>query len=211
MLDRCTSIKHNPKDPIMIRFPRLLLSLLFIFTVLPATVPAAERGVPEPTPVPGAKNWLDVPYLPAWRDVPQPGEFGWERQVRMNIARPDDEVRRPAVILVHGGGYTGGHKDQSNSRGDQMKLLVDSGFVAVNTNYPLGGVRPQAFYDFHDAVRYLREHADEYGIDPGQVGAWGFSAGGWLISSASFPEAEDTLGFRLAGTPAHGKRFVQVP
>jgi acetyl esterase len=95
---------------------------------------------------------------------------------------PDDGDLRPAVLLVHGGGWTAGDKPELR---DQGRLLAEAGFVAVAVQYRLAPERPHpaASNDVKAAVRWMRKkkQRNDYGIDPARVGALGSSAGGHLV------------------------------
>jgi len=173
----------------LIRIPLFLATLL----LLPATVLAAADKVPVAKPIEGAGNELEVPYLPEHRDVLHQGQFGDEYSTRLNVHWPDDDRPHPCIIFVHGGGYGAGHKD-TGFHGGAIELAVQRGFTVANLNYVLGrDMFPQVFYDTKAAIRFLRKHADELHIDPDRVGAWGFSAGGWLATSVGFSTAGDIM------------------
>ena len=94
--------------------------------------------------------------------------------------------RRPAIVVIHGGGWIEGDKS-SFSRAEKLppgniRDFAKLGFVAATMNYRLAGEAPfpAAIHDCKNAVRFLRAHAEEYGIDPERIGVWGNSAGGHL-------------------------------
>jgi acetyl esterase/lipase len=93
---------------------------------------------------------------------------------------------RPAIVVIHGGGWLEGDKSSFASRKygvpGNIEEFADLGFVAVTINYRLSGEAPYpaALEDCRSAVRWLREHAREYNVDPDRVGAYGNSAGGHL-------------------------------
>lgn len=107
-------------------------------------------------------------------------------QLRLDIYRPrgDTAARRPATVWMHGGFFRGGDKSAME------ELATGSaryGQVGVSIDYR---VRPDAgnwrdmylasldaYDDATAAIEWLRQHADEYGIDPGAIIAGGFSAG----------------------------------
>lgn len=62
--------------------------------------------------------------------------------------------------------------------------LVAQGFVVVNVSYRLGGTAawPAQIEDVKSAIRYLRTYAKQFDINPHEIGAWGHSAGGHLVS-----------------------------
>jgi acetyl esterase/lipase len=175
---------------------------------VPDAVPGASYRPPRP--LDGAKNFLDVCYLPkrlagAWED----------RWVTMNVHVPPRGGPYPCLIFIHGGGYGGGDKDFKFGRcgacstAKTWQRAIREGYVVVNLNYILsygGSSRPEVFYDFRAAVRFLRANAKRFRIDPGRIAAWGFSAGGWLCSSAGLSEADDQFRVRAEGIPGHNKK-----
>jgi acetyl esterase/lipase len=86
---------------------------------------------------------------------------------------------RPGVILIHGGGWVQGDKRDFAA---DCAYLASQGFVAVTVGYRLAPAAawPAPLVDVQLAVRALRAHADEYGLDPTRLCALGFSAGGHL-------------------------------
>lgn len=63
-----------------------------------------------------------------------------------------------------------------------------AGFMAFffHYRYLFRGTRyPDALNDLHQALDYVREHAEEYGVDADKIGAMGFSAGGHLVMSSA--------------------------
>jgi acetyl esterase/lipase len=177
---------------------RRLVAFLLL-TMVAAASPAAEAPPTfEQRPVAGAVDHFGVVYLPDrvagddWRN----------RWVTVNVHVPQGMDRPlPCIVFVHGGGYGAGDKDGrlGGAGGPPYVLLeqaVREGFVAVNLNYILniergGGIHPQVWLDFKNAIRFLRANATTYRIDPCRIAAWGFSAGGWLAGSGAFTTADD--------------------
>lgn len=87
----------------------------------------------------------------------------------------------PAVVWVHGGGWTGGSKTRFRR---QAALLAARGFAGACIEYRLAGEAkfPAALQDVKASVRYLRANAAKYRIDPNKIGAAGGSAGGHLVA-----------------------------
>lgn len=147
---------------------------------------------PKAKPIEGANNALNVPYLPDRQVGSVRDEW-----VEMNIHWPKGDQRRPCILLVHGGGYQAGDKDDRQKR-SLIRRALDEGYVVANMNYILGdGIKPQVYHDFKSAVRFLRANAGKYSIDPSRIAAWGFSAGGWLASAGGFTQADDVMNFPL--------------
>lgn len=88
------------------------------------------------------------------------------------------------VIVCPGGGYA--HLAMSYEGTDIAKWLNTMGISGFVLKYRLGPKyhHPVELEDAQRAIRYVRAHAAEFGIDPHRIGIWGFSAGGHLASSA---------------------------
>jgi acetyl esterase/lipase len=96
----------------------------------------------------------------------------------------DFKVRRPGVLFIHGGGFTGGDKAEYRSASVSADL-ARAGYVVVSCNYVLGpktkeGVWPRNIADCRDAVRWMRANAEALGLDPNRIAVAGGSAGGYL-------------------------------
>jgi acetyl esterase/lipase len=84
----------------------------------------------------------------------------------------------PVVMWVHGGGWKNGSKDRCPG-----VWLVPKGFAVASINYRLIPAQwPAQMEDCRAAVRWLRAHQSEYGIDASRMAVWGGSAGGHLAA-----------------------------
>ncbi|HUH04715.1 MAG TPA: alpha/beta hydrolase [Kofleriaceae bacterium] len=113
-------------------------------------------------------------------DVAYDDRFG--EATTMDVYLPDDELTdRPAVLLIHGGGWSMFSKQAYIKQG---RRLAGAGYVAAAINYRLtpDGVYPRAMQDSACALATLRAHAEEWGLDPRRVAVMGYSAGGHLAS-----------------------------
>lgn len=100
----------------------------------------------------------------------------------------------PVVMYVHGGGWTGGDK-QDGAGVAAIPSLQEAGFLVVSINYRLApDFRfPAQIEDVKCAVRYLRGNSIKYSLDPERIGAWGGSAGGHLVSLLGVMDDDDGL------------------
>ena len=149
----------------------------------------AATGVTVPWPASGGEVVIekDVDYL------------GSDRAEKADLYRPRDipEGRRvPAVLIIHGGGWTGGEKGAARELGIGT-TLAENGFVGLSINYLLSNEAhrvtwPQNLHDCKTAVRWLRKNADRLHVDPDHIGVIGGSAGGHLSAmvAATGPEAK---------------------
>ena len=96
---------------------------------------------------------------------------------------PEGESNDRAILLVHGGGWREGEKEQLRGYGI---LLAREGFVCLCTSYRLSqeAVWPAQIQDVKCAIRYLKANANELHFDPKRIGISGNSAGGHLALMA---------------------------
>lgn len=111
-------------------------------------------------------------------------------ELLLDLAAPDEigEALRPAIVFVHGGGWI--HGDKTTTSNDR---LVESGFVTISIDYRLTDVAPfpAQIHDVKAAIRWLREHAGEWHINPDRIGIWGSSAGGHLAALCAVTNGDD--------------------
>lgn len=125
-----------------------------------------------PTPVFDhiSRQYLDIPY-------------GQHKKQALDIYLPEEgKAPFPTMIIVHGGGF---------SRGDKRDLSVYPGFYGLREGFAVVGVNyrflpedrfPSQIHDVKAAIRFLRRHSSEYGLDPEHFFLYGDSAGGHLVS-----------------------------
>jgi acetyl esterase/lipase len=107
-----------------------------------------------------------------------------DRAVRLDVYTPGRAAPRsgwPAVLAIHGGGWRGGNK---HHYGPIAARLVNHGYVVVAVDYALSSPAapswPANLEDLRAALRWLRENAAVYKVDPNRIAALGASAGGHL-------------------------------
>ena len=103
--------------------------------------------------------------------------------------------KRPAIVFFFGGGWVGGSPSQFYA---QAAYLASRGMVAMAAEYRVRsrhGTTPKAcVLDGKSAIRYVRAHAAELGIDPARVAAGGGSAGGHVAAATATVTAFDEAG-----------------
>jgi len=124
-----------------------------------------------------------LPPIFLWPDG-VPGALGSaeEDKPRLYAFVPQSRSTTAAVIVFPGGGYT---HDAMGYEGFQFALwLKAQGMTAFVVDYRVAPYRyPVEIQDGMRALRYVRAHAAEYGVDPNRIGVWGSSAGGHLAST----------------------------
>ncbi len=138
---------------------------------------AAELPIPDDVIVS-----RDVPFASITHD-----------KLGMDIVRPKAPGNHPGVVLIHGGGFSGGNRQS------YLPLaihLAQNGYVAATVSYRLTPHYqfPLPLHDVKSAVRFLRANAAKYNLDPAHMGAIGTSAGAtwaqFLAVSRNVPSLE---------------------
>jgi acetyl esterase/lipase len=111
----------------------------------------------------------------------------------------------PVVLWVHGGGWRNGSPKITPdwlAGEDHVGTALAAGLAVALPAYRLSGEAafPAPLHDLKSAVRYLRCHASELGIDPERIGVWGESAGGLLASLVALSTDEGTVGVTEGGS-----------
>jgi acetyl esterase/lipase len=110
-------------------------------------------------------------------------------------AKPGE--KRPGVVIIHGGGWTGGVRDAKREI-NIGTTLAENGYVGLSIDYILQTkdgpkIWPQNVYDCKTAVRWLRANAEKYQIDVDHIGVIGGSAGGHLAAMVGVTGPKDGL------------------
>ena len=125
---------------------------------------------------------------------PEPDEIVGYKAVagadlKLHVFNPPDHSKadsRPAIVFFFGGGWVGGTPSQFYG---QSAYLASRGMVAACAEYRTKGSHgtspKQCVMDGKSAIRWLRSHAGECGIDPNRMAAGGGSAGGHVAAATS--------------------------
>lgn len=125
----------------------------------------------------------DIVYTPS----------AWPRPLLADVYRPEGAGPFPGVLLIHGGAWKGGDRAQVESIAQR---LAARGYAVVNITYRLvpDAIFPAQLHDVQQALRWIQTTGRAYGIDPGRVGAFGYSAGGHLAALAGHVANDPVLG-----------------
>jgi acetyl esterase/lipase len=141
------------------------------------------------------------PHLPSGVTVVRDLEYGraGDRPLKLDIYSPVRPAGRlPAIVWIHGGSWSSGNKYFC-----PISFMARSNQAIVSIDYQLTDAAsfPAQLYDCKGAMRWLRAHADQYGLDPDHIGIAGVSAGGQLglllATTANHPELEGEVGGNL--------------
>jgi acetyl esterase len=108
-------------------------------------------------------------------------------ELKLHIFNPDGHKagdQRPAIVFFFGGGWNGGSPTQFYP---QSEYLASRGMVAISAEYRVKNRHKtsplECVKDGNSAIRWVRAHAGELGIDPKKIAAGGGSAGGHVAAA----------------------------
>jgi acetyl esterase/lipase len=138
----------------------------------------------------GADSWNPSSPLGANKLNIEYGEAGGEKLL-LDAHVPDGDGKFPVAILVHGGGWNNGDKEQ-----DIVPVFapVATNFTWFTINYRLAPENrwPACFDDVQTAIRWVKKHAQEFKGDPDRIALIGYSAGGLLTLLSGTLDEKDT-------------------
>jgi len=118
------------------------------------------------------------------------GEAGGEK-LYLDAHVPAGEGKFPVVLIVHGGGWMTGDKET-----DIVPVFapVATNFTWFTINYRLAPDSrwPACYEDLQTAIRWVKQHAEQYKGDPNRIALLGYSAGGQLVTLAGTRADADT-------------------
>jgi acetyl esterase/lipase len=128
------------------------------------------------------------------------------RSLKLDVYQPRRSAstgeRRPAILQIHGGAWVLGDKREQGL--PLLRHLAGQGWVGFNANYRLSPKVTvfEQVVDLKRALVWIREHADEYGVDPDFVVVTGGSAGGHLAAMVALTAGDPSYqpGFEDADT-----------
>jgi acetyl esterase len=112
-----------------------------------------------------------------------------DRELTLHFFLPegfDTSGKAPAFVAIHGGGWTSGMPRRFYPYAD---ALVGKGYVGISVEYRLASQKGVTVFDCvkdgRAAIRYIRAHAAELGIDPGRIAVCGGSAGAHVAAGTA--------------------------
>ncbi|KAH8802765.1 alpha/beta hydrolase domain-containing protein [Xylogone sp. PMI_703] len=156
-----------------------------VYVTLPKA-PQVKRTRP-PVPI----NTRDIPIT-----------YGADNHFRIRIYDPSEdgasrEELRPALIMIHGGGWIHGYpevdEDLSEFFASELRAVVVSVDYRLAPEHPF----PAAHNDCFEALNWIFTNAQEYRINTQRVGVWGCSSGGNLAASLALRDSAENETTRI--------------
>jgi acetyl esterase/lipase len=161
------------------------------FFLLPLALIAQHSSLPMPLP---QANESPVP-IPTHPDVVYAIADG--QKLRLDVYEPRRHASPvPGIVLIHGGGFTDFDRSIMDS---DASAMAHAGFVAFSIDYrllkpnhhPALNGWPTQLQDCQTAVRWIRQHAVQYQVDPDKIGSYGHSSGGQLAALLGLTDSTD--------------------
>lgn len=139
-----------------------------------------------------------------------------DRELSLHVFQPESwkaSDTRACFITIHGGGWTGMGPERMFSFADHFAKL---GLVSISVQYRLASAKTNTTVfdcvkDVRSAVRYVKAHASELGIDPGKIIVSGGSAGGHLAASTAMFDGINDESDDLKVSPAPNALVLLFP
>jgi len=139
-----------------------------------------------------------------------------EQELRLHIFEPERHKptdRRPCYVIIHGGGWTGGNAKRMYPFAAHYAKL---GLVGISLEYrllnkPPGTTPFECAKDGRSALRYIRAHASDLGIDPQKIVVSGGSAGGHVAAATALFEGIDDATDDLSVSPVPNALVLLFP
>lgn len=154
----------------------------------------AGKGGPQARALP--------PEIEALRDLPYAGTDNPRQKLDLYLPKTRKSGKPlPVIVFIHGGGWRGG--DKSGGISHLARFVQGGEYAGASIGYRLTDEAqwPAQIHDCKAAIRWIKAHAAEHGLDASRIAVWGTSAGGHLVShlgtSGDVKALEGTLGSHL--------------
>ncbi len=87
----------------------------------------------------------------------------------------------PAVIMIHGGGWRSGNKSQMHQIAKEIASKGYSCF-AIEYRLSLEAKYPEGVYDVKNAIKFIKDNAKKFHVDPNKIAVLGCSSGGQMAA-----------------------------
>jgi acetyl esterase/lipase len=166
---------------------------------------SAATVVPRPASAPVVRSKLIPTPHRQWLNLAYADRSSYEQlDLYLPVQRTAQAEPPGLVVYVHGGGWLEPGNVKANLVSQTFaNALLSAGYAVASVNYRLSTQAPfpAQIQDVKTAVRWLRAHARYYGYDPGEIAAFGDSAGGQLVALLATSQGVPALEGASLGYP----------
>jgi len=126
--------------------------------------------IPEIKPNPDVNESLDLVY-----------NQEKDRVLHFDAFIHTKNKKNPAVIMIHGGGWRSGNKNQMQFLGREIAAKGYTTF-AIEYRLSLEAKYPTAVIDVKNAIKFIKDNASKFNIDPNKIAILGCSSGGQMAA-----------------------------
>lgn len=170
------------------RASRWLVSALALFALSGCTtyINTPDREAPD-----AAQQPYDLDYRVIENQTYTPQDWPEALQADVYLPKTEGQASRPAVMMVHGGGWEGRSRDDMTPI---AKRFVKRGYVVVNVSYRFAPQYrfPAQLDDLQIARHWINDHTDEWRVDPRRIAGFGYSSGAQMVSLLALVAGTDS-------------------
>lgn len=141
--------------------------------------------------------------------------YGKHARQKIDVYQPEGKNNLPIMVFFHGGGYTGGARDNTPYvHANVLTYFARHGFLGVNADFRLAPefAWPSGGQDVAEVVRWLKANARTHGGDPQRIYLFGTSAGATHVAQYAFDRRfQPASGPGLAGIILQSGRYAVHP
>jgi len=103
------------------------------------------------------------------------------RSLHLDVFFNRTKKRNPAIIMIHGGGWRSGNKNQMQVLAQE---ITSKGYSCFTIEYRLSleAKYPEGIYDVKNAIKFIRDNAKKFNVDPNKIAVLGCSSGGQMAA-----------------------------
>ncbi|MEZ0184198.1 alpha/beta hydrolase fold domain-containing protein [Flavobacterium oncorhynchi] len=128
---------------------------------------------------------ITIPVIAENENIDKIGDVTYftskERTLHLDAFVNKKQKQNPAVIMIHGGGWRSGNKSQMNPLAQE---IASKGYSCFTIEYRLSleAKYPYGVYDVKNAIRFIKDNAKKFNVDPNKIAVLGCSSGGQMAA-----------------------------
>jgi acetyl esterase/lipase len=128
---------------------------------------------------------ITVPIIAKNENVDQINDVTYfeskDRMLHLDAFVNKKQKKNPAVIMIHGGGWRSGNKSQMNPLAQE---IASKGYSCFTIEYRLSleAKYPYGVYDVKNAIRFIKDNAGKFNVDPDKIAVLGCSSGAQMAA-----------------------------